>query len=102
MEHLADLARIDLGGPEVFGDIDLNADRGAGACKLNSVRDELGDGNHAPDRSAAFGKGQQLRGQECRALAGACGFIEEFLSGLGGVSAPWPLRYFPARPSGSY
>ena len=62
MEHLGYLPRIDLGEPHVVRNIDRNAHHGFGASQSNSVRDELRDGNHAPDRRAALSKSQQLRG----------------------------------------
>ena len=56
-----DLARIDLGAPKIFRDINRNTDRGAGTHQLNGVHHEFGDGNHAPDWSSAFRKSQQMR-----------------------------------------
>ena len=61
MEHLADRARINPSGVEALCQIDRNADRGAGACKLNGIHDEPVDGNDAPDGGATFCKRQQLR-----------------------------------------
>ena len=62
VQYLADLARIDLGSPEIFGHRNLDADRGSGTGKLHRVGDEFGDRNHAPYGSSTFGKSQQLRG----------------------------------------
>ena len=59
-KNLADLVGIDLGSPQIVRDIHSNADRGARACEVDGINDELGDGNHAPDGRATLGEGQQL------------------------------------------
>ena len=43
---------------------------------MDRIHHELGNGNQAADRGAAFREGQQLRGEECRALAGARGLVQ--------------------------
>jgi hypothetical protein len=58
VEHLADLARIDLRGTQVFRDLKLNRNGRTRTGKVNSVCDELGDGSHPSYRSPSFGKGQ--------------------------------------------
>ena len=39
-----------------FLDLDLDANGGAGLRQVNSVGDELGDGDDPPDRGSPFGK----------------------------------------------
>ena len=60
VKNLADLVGIDLDGPQIVRNIHSNADRGARACEVDGIIDELGNGNHAPDGRATLGEGQQL------------------------------------------
>ena len=54
MEHLPDLAGIDLGTAEVVRNADFNTGLRAGARQVDGIDHELGNVNQAADRRAPF------------------------------------------------
>ena len=82
MEHLSNLAGIDFGTAEVLRNADLDTGLRAGAGQVDGIHHELGNGNQAADRRAAFRKRQQLRGQKHGPLAGVCGIVQDILDRL--------------------
>jgi hypothetical protein len=58
VKHLADLADIDFGRPEIVRHVDAGGHGRTGTCKVNGIHDELDRGSQAPYRNATLGEGQ--------------------------------------------
>ncbi len=63
LEDLADLPRIDFGGPQPRLDVDLSTHVGAAQHELHRVADDTLHGRRTAHRRPALGKCQELPGQ---------------------------------------
>ena len=71
MQHLAHLAGVEFGRPEIVIDAEVDADWRARSRQVHGVFEKLRDTAGTPNRRSSLCERQQLRGQRSRAIA--CG-----------------------------